>query len=123
MLGLAGMAALEGAAQAMRTERAGESHLLGVSLADARLSALVASPIDSLLHSDPTDEGIIDTPFGPYRWRTTLQPAASSRNLIDAAVSVEWNDGAYRLVTTLYRPDGELRRSATRSLVASAGGP
>ncbi len=122
MLGLAGVAALEGAAQAMRTERAGESHLLGVSLADTRLSALVASPIDSLLHNDPTDEGIIDTPFGPYRWRTTLQPRGSSRSLIDAAVSVEWNDGAYRLVTTLYRPDGELRRTATRSLVASVGG-
>lgn len=123
MLGLAGVAALEGAAQAMRAERAGEAHLMGVSLADARLSALVASPLDSLLRSDPTDAGTIDTPRGPYRWRTTLQPGASSRNLIDAAVSVEWNDGAYRLSTTLYRPDGELRRSATRSVVASAGRP
>lgn len=123
MLGLAGVAALEGAAQAMRAERAGEAHLMGVSLADARLSALAASPIDSLLRGDPTDEGTIDTPRGSYHWRSTLAPDASSRNLIDAAVSVEWSDGVYHLATTLYRPDGESRRNVARSVVGSVGAP
>ena len=114
MLGLAGVTALEGAAQATRAERAGQAHLTAVSLADGRMEALAASPADSLRRNDPYDEGTIDTSHGAYHWRTIVRPVAGNVDLIEADVRMEWNEGSYHLATTLYRPDENARRGGMR---------
>ncbi|HEX8455392.1 MAG TPA: prepilin-type N-terminal cleavage/methylation domain-containing protein [Longimicrobium sp.] len=104
LLGVALVPLLQSVTAGVRSEGDLAARLNAVPLAESRMEELSLLPLDSLGFYLTTRRGTFAPPFARYRWSALLRPAAGSPALVQAAVRVEWEGGAYSLETFFHRP-------------------
>ena len=103
ILGVVLVAALEAAGQALRTQAVAQRHVEAVGLAESKMNALVASPLDSLGWYSTTRSGRNALASNSYTWRVITRQDPEAPQLWEAAVLIEWDGGEFDLETTFYR--------------------
>lgn len=114
LVGFGVLGALEATSRTLRTQAEVGRHLEAVTLADAALDRLSSLEPDSL-REEPAGWHAIR--LGPHRYRQRVgaRPDSADPSLWRVTVEVRWDGGDVRLGTYLYRPAGDLPRSAVGS--------
>ncbi|HEX2091659.1 MAG TPA: type II secretion system protein [Longimicrobiaceae bacterium] len=105
ILGLASVAALSALAAELRSAERAQRALEAAALAQDRLAALELLSVEDLSPlPDSLRRGRFGAPFTAYAWEAAVREVPGDQGLVDAAVRVEWEGGAYPLHALLYRP-------------------
>lgn len=105
ILGLASVAALSSLAAELRSAERAQRALEAAALAQDRLSTLEFLSSEELSPlPDSLRRGRFGAPFAAYGWQAAVREVPGERGLVDVAVRVEWEGGAYPLHALLFRP-------------------
>jgi prepilin-type N-terminal cleavage/methylation domain-containing protein len=111
IVGLAAVASLAALGQELRSAERVRRALESNALAEERLARLRLLPREELSPlADSLRQGRFGPPFADYTWHLASRSMPARDELLDVELVIRWADGAYPVVTRLYRPRSELPR-------------
>jgi type II secretion system protein I len=105
IVALAAVAVLTALGTELRTAERAQRGLEAVALAEHRLARIRLLPAHALRPlADSLARGRFEPPFDRYSWVATVRPVRNEDDVLDLAVEITWESGAYALRTRLFRP-------------------